>query len=59
MQKTVRFSTIAVFLLVLLITMLLSRIEESKKAAAASAQTVPAIVYHQWLWQNKFTFGNM
>ncbi len=50
-RKTVRFSSIAVFLFAILVTLLLSRAEESRKAAAMenSPDTVPVLMYHHML----------
>ncbi len=52
MRKSIRFSHVAVFLAVILLTMLLSRLEENKKATAASIETertVPVLMYHHLL----------
>lgn len=49
-QKTVRLSTVAVFLFAILLSMLLSRMEESRKAAAiGTKQSVPVLMYHHLL----------
>ncbi len=52
MRKTIRFSSIAVFLFVILVTMLLSRLEESRKTAVAmteASDAVPVLMYHHLL----------
>ena len=48
---SLRLSSVAVFLAILLITMLLSRIEEGRKATAAKAEErgVPVLMYHHLL----------
>ncbi len=50
-RKPIRFSSIAIFLLAILVTLLLSRAEESRKAAAMenSPDTVPVLMYHHML----------
>ena len=46
-KKFFRFSSIAIFLGILLITMLLSRAEERRKAAAANQGEHTSITEHQ------------
>ncbi len=48
-RKKIRLSSVAVFLAVILICLLLSRWEESRTTAAAPADNVPVLMYHHIL----------
>ncbi len=50
-RRSLKLSTVALFLAILLVTMLLSRIEEGRKATAAAAEErgVPVLMYHHLL----------
>lgn len=52
-RKSIRFSSVAIFLAVILTTMLLSRFEEKRQAVATEAaeneQAVPVLMYHHLL----------